>query len=51
MEELIFLSACWVIFALACVIAGLAGRLSAYREVERRLRAAKRRRIAGVRLM
>lgn len=51
MEELIFLAACWVIFALACVVAGLAGRLSAYRETERRLRAARRRRIAGVRLM
>lgn len=51
MEELAFLAACWVIFALACVIAGLSGRLSAYREVERRLRAARRRRIAGVRLM
>ena len=51
MEELIFLAACWGIFALACVVAGLAGRLSAYREVERQLRAERRRRIAGVRLM
>lgn len=51
MEDLIILAACWVIFALACVIAGLSGKLSAYREVERRLRAERRRRIAGVRLM
>lgn len=51
MEELIILAACWVIFALACVVAGLAGRLSAYRDAERRLREARRRRIAGVRLM